>query len=158
MTLSIKDYPFYLRGSPLRIQHSSASGAYYHDLNKNWTTHALTSFKVIKPSMERTLKASALCHLSSNSQVSSHVSTICMQCVNWSLLIPRKNYVLTSNINSFGSFFGNFLAFASNIPSIGIRRHSFSNILFLSIVVSFHGNNGIPDSPLIDNVGYQQSR
>lgn len=111
---------------------------FYRGLSNHCCTHALTSFTVIEPSVKRTHDAVRVDHLPSHSQIGSHMHAIGRQCIELLVGSPINHDIVTIDIDSFDSFFGNLFGSSYIVPSVGVRWRRVSHVLLFDIKLALN--------------------
>lgn len=92
------------------IMQFSFEAVYDYDLNINKScTDTSSSLTVIEPPMEWTLDTVIIDDFPSNSKMSTHVCTICMQSVNNSFFTSEHDNILPGNVDCFRLSFLQFI-------------------------------------------------
>jgi hypothetical protein len=97
------------------------------------STHALSGFSVVEPSVEGAHDAVRVDDLPADAEVGSHVHAICSQGIELFVCSSVNHDVVAVDIDSFDPFRWNLFGPGDVVPAVGVGRRRLPHVLLAGI-------------------------
>eukprot|EP00330_Aristerostoma_sp_ATCC50986_P004136 CAMPEP_0114603072 /NCGR_PEP_ID=MMETSP0125-20121206/25546_1 /TAXON_ID=485358 ORGANISM="Aristerostoma sp., Strain ATCC 50986" /NCGR_SAMPLE_ID=MMETSP0125 /ASSEMBLY_ACC=CAM_ASM_000245 /LENGTH=237 /DNA_ID=CAMNT_0001813645 /DNA_START=624 /DNA_END=1337 /DNA_ORIENTATION=+ len=105
-----------------------------------WAKDTVTCLTVEGPSMEWALNAVAVGHFATNTKVGTHMGTISIKGIGFSVGTPEYNKILTADSDVLDVLGLKFMASGNNEPTVGVVRDCLTYFLLVKFLSNLMAN------------------